>query len=178
MRKALFLLGILNDSDLDWMIAVGAKREVPPGTVLIHQGQPIDAVFVIVEGLLAVRTTRTGTLDVASLRSGEIVGEMSFVDSRPPSASVVSLERSVVLAIPRVTLEAKLLDDVAFAARFYRSLAVFLSDRLRTTSSRLGYGGTAPEQPEADDEMDPATLDTLSLAGARFDWLQRKLKSL
>lgn len=178
MRKALFLLGILNDSDLDWMIAVGAKREVPPATVLIHEGQPVDAVFVIIEGLLAVRTARTGTLDVASLRSGEVVGEMSFVDSRPPSASVISLERSLVLAIPRVALEAKLTSDVAFAARFYRSLAVFLSDRLRTTSGRLGYGGQAPELTETDDEMDPATLDTLSLAGARFDWLQRKLKSL
>lgn len=91
------------------------------------------------------------------LRSGEIVGEMSFVDSRPPSASVISLERSVVLAIPPRHTRGEAADDVAFAARFYRSLAVFLSDRLRTTSGRLGYGGTAPEQPEADDEMDPAT---------------------
>ena len=26
MRKALYFLGILNDSDLDWLIAVGADR--------------------------------------------------------------------------------------------------------------------------------------------------------
>ncbi len=178
MRKALFLLGILNDSDLDWMIAVGARREVTAGAVLIHEKQPVDAVFLIIDGLFAVRTARTGTADVAKLRSGEFVGEMSFVDSRPPSASVVSLEPSVVLAIPRRALEQKLQQDVTFASRFYRSLAVFLSDRLRTTVGHLGYPGSEPERGAADDEIDPATLDALTLAGARFDWLQRRLKSL
>ncbi|MEP7308762.1 MAG: cyclic nucleotide-binding domain-containing protein [Acidobacteriota bacterium] len=177
MRKALSLLGIMNDSDLDWLIAAGSRREVAAGDVLIREGQPVDAIFIIVDGLLAVRTTRTGARDVAQLRSGEIVGEMSFVDARPPSASVVSLGPSLVLAIPRGTLAAKLQDDVPFAARFYRSVAVFLSDRLRTTSRGLGYGDKAPEQPEPDEEMDPATLDALALAGARFDWLQRRVKS-
>ena len=178
MRKALSLLGILNDSDLDWMVAVGSRREVVAGEVFIQEGQPVDAVFIIVEGLLAVRTARTGTRDIALLRSGEIVGEMSFVDARPPSASVVSLGPSLVLAILRATLEAKLRDDVPFAARFYRSMAVFLADRLRTTSRGLGYGDKPPEHAEVDDEeMDPDTLDALALAGARFDWLLRRVKS-
>jgi CRP/FNR family cyclic AMP-dependent transcriptional regulator len=178
MRKALFLLGILNDSDLDWMIEVGTKRQVAAGSTLIREKQPVDAVFLVIDGLFAVRTAHTGTTDVARLRSGEFVGEMSFVDARPPSASVVSLEASVVLSIPRPALETKLQQDVAFAARFYRSLAVFLSDRLRTTVGRLGYGGDEPNRAPGDEEMDPATLDALSLAGARFDWLQRRLKSL
>ncbi len=178
MRKALFLLGILNDSDLEWMIAVGTKRDVPAGTVLIHEGAAADAVFLVIDGLLAVQTRRTGQMDLALLRGGEVVGEMSFVDSRPPSASVVSREPSTVLAVPRKALEDKLTADVAFAARFYRSLAVFLSDRLRTTSGRLGYGDQPPEPGPDDDEMDPTTLDTLTLAGARFDWLQRRLKGL
>jgi len=38
---------------------------------------------------------------VAQLMSGEVIGEMSFVDSYPPSASVQALERSAVLAVPR-----------------------------------------------------------------------------
>jgi CRP/FNR family cyclic AMP-dependent transcriptional regulator len=178
MRKALFLLGILNDSDLDWMIEVGTKRQVAPGAILIHEKEAVDAVFLVLDGLFAVRTAHTGGHDVAQLRSGELVGEMSFVDARPPSASVVSVDPSVVLAIPRAALEKKLQQDVAFAARFYRSLAVFLSDRLRTTVGHLGYGRPEPDRPAADEEMDPATLDALSLAGARFDWLQRRLKSL
>jgi hypothetical protein len=47
MRKALLVLGILNDSDLDWMIAAGTKREIGPGDVLIHEGKPIDSLFLM-----------------------------------------------------------------------------------------------------------------------------------
>jgi bacteriocin-type transport-associated protein len=172
----LFLLGILHDTDLDWLIAAGSRRDLDSGSVLIHEGSPVDAIFVVIDGLVAVRTKRTGDTNIACLRSGEIVGEMSFVDSKPPSASVLAIEPSVVLAIPRDALAAKLLDDVPFAARFYRSLAVFLSDRLRTTVSQLGYG-TGVER-ERDDEVDPETLDNVSLAGARFDWLHKRLKEI
>ena len=31
MRKVLFFLGILSDSEIDWMIAAGIKRAVAPG---------------------------------------------------------------------------------------------------------------------------------------------------
>ena len=177
MRKALFLLGILNDGDLDWMIAAGARRDVDPGAILIREGSPVDAIFLVIDGLLGVRTALTGDTTIASLRSGEIVGEMSFVDSKPPSASVLALEPSIVLAIPRTALAAKLESDVPFAARFYRALAVFLSDRLRSTVSQLGYG-KGVEQRQPDDEVDPDTLDNVSLAGARFDWLQKRLKEI
>ena len=176
MRKALLLLGILNDSDLDWMIAAGTKREVASGSVVIHQGRPIDEMFLVLDGVLSVRTDKPGSADIARLRSGEVVGEMSFVDSRPPSASVQATEPSVVLAIPRAVLENKLNNDVHFAARFYRALAVFLSSRLRSTVGLLGYG-RLDGQPD-DDEVEPDTLDNLSLAGARFDWLQRRLKAI
>jgi len=176
MRKALLLLGILNDSDLDWLIAAGSKRLVSPGSVLIHQGQPIDEVFLVLGGMLSVRTDKTGDADIARLRSGEVVGEMSFVDSKPPSASVCAIEPSAVLAIPRSVLKRKLDGDMPFAARFYRALAVFLSDRLRSTVGMLGYGHLEPERD--DDEVAPETLDNLSLAGARFDWLQRRLKAI
>jgi CRP/FNR family cyclic AMP-dependent transcriptional regulator len=175
MRKALLLLGILNDSDLDWLIAVGTKRAVSPGKVLIHQGHRIEEMFLVLDGMLAVRTDRTGDADIARLRSGEIVGEMSFVDSKAPSASVCAIEPSSVLAIPRSLLQERLDGDTSFASRFYRALAVLLSDRLRSTVGLLGYGQF---EPERDDEVAPETLDHLSLAGARFDWLQRRLKAV
>jgi CRP-like cAMP-binding protein len=174
MRKALLLLGILNDTDLDWLIAAGAKRTLSSGSVLIRQGHPIDDLFIVLDGVLAVRTEKTADADIARLRAGEVVGEMSLIDSRPPSASVLALEPSAVLAISKRELKAKIDEDVAFAARFYRALAVFLSDRLRSTVSMLGYG----IGPARDDEVPPETLENLSLAGARFDWLQRRLKAV
>jgi CRP-like cAMP-binding protein len=176
MRKALFFLGILDDSDLDWMIAQGKKLDVAGGTSLIRQGQVIDSVFIILNGLFAVSTADK---DIAFLRCGDVVGEMSFLDSRPPSASVRGIEKSCVLAIAKERLSDHLESDLGFAVRFYRALGVFLSDRLRSTVGLLGYGdGKSLGATEYADEMDPETLDKLSLAGARFDWLQRKLQSI
>ena len=175
MRKALFLLGILDDTDLDWMIASGVKKDLPAGTVLIREGVPVDSVYMVLDGMLAVRTVRTGDAVIARLQAGEVVGEMSFVDSRPPSASVSATEPSAVLAIPRPALAAKLQEDVYFAARFYRALAVFLSERLRATVGLLDYGRA---DPPGDADISPEVLDNVAIAGARFDWLQRRLKSL
>ena len=178
MRKALFFLGILNDSDLDWMISHGTKREVAAGSVLVHEGKPVDSMFIVLDGRLAVSSSKAGGKEIARLMCGEVVGEMSFLDSRPPSASVSATEKCFVLAIPTQRLSEKLENDTGFAARFYHALGVFLSDRLRSTVSMLGYGRMTPDDQDAIDELDPAALDKVSLAGARFDWLQRRLRSI
>jgi CRP/FNR family cyclic AMP-dependent transcriptional regulator len=38
MRKALYFLGILNDADIDWLVAAGSRREIAAGTTLIEEG--------------------------------------------------------------------------------------------------------------------------------------------
>jgi CRP/FNR family cyclic AMP-dependent transcriptional regulator len=179
MRKALFFLGILNDSDIEWMIAAGSKQEVEASQVLIYEGKPVDSIFLVLAGQLSVKVNGRGDQEVARLHFGEIVGELSFVDSRPPMATVQALEKSTVLAIPRPLLRAKLAQDAPFAARFYQSLAVFLSDRLRSTVGLLGYGGNQLDDDALyADEIDTTTLGSLSIAGARFDWLQRRLRAI
>ena len=88
MRKALFLLRILSDSDIDWLVAAGTRKRIPRGTVLIHEGIPFDAVYFVLDGTFGVSVAALGGREIAQLKCGEIVGEMSFVDSRPPSATV------------------------------------------------------------------------------------------
>ncbi|MGA7413228.1 MAG: cyclic nucleotide-binding domain-containing protein, partial [Bryobacteraceae bacterium] len=114
-----------------------------------------------------------GGREVARLLSGEVMGEMSFVDNAPPSATVLALEPSLVLDIPRRRLNTKLAEDSAFAARFYRALAMSLAARLRHSVAALA-GGTAME---TEGEMGFDALDNVSMAGARFDWIQRRLRS-
>ena len=176
MRKALFFLGILNDSDIDWLVKHGSRREVAEGAKLVEQGKQIDSVFLVIDGRFSV-TVSGGAREVAQLMSGEVIGEISFVDSNLPSASVTALERSFALAIPRTRLNAKLEADAQFAARFYRALAVFLADRLRNTLAALGSKQTLDQDKQSHDELDADTLDNLSLAGARFEWIQNRLRS-
>ena len=177
MRKVLFVLGQLSDSDMEWIIGVGSRHSVRAGDIVICEGRDIDMVYLVLDGKLSV--LERGDLEIARLGCGEIVGEMSFVDGRPPSATVRALTDSVLFAIPRRALASKLEADQGFAARFYRALAVFLSQRLRDTVQHLGYGSGVALEEDVDysDELNPAVLDTVHLAGARFDRMLKRLMS-
>jgi CRP/FNR family transcriptional regulator, cyclic AMP receptor protein len=173
MRKSLYFLADLNDSDIDWLLAAGNRREVAAGATLIEEGRPLQSVFLVIDGCFAVRTAALGGGEIARLMSGEMMGEMSFVDPAPPSASVEALEPSFILDIPRRRLTAKLADDQGFAARFYRALSMFLAARLRATNTALA--GRPSEGSE--DEMDSDALDNVAMACVRFDWIQRRLRA-
>src|SRR5436305_10719963 len=179
MRKVLFLFGQLNDDDVEWMLTAGTKRFVPAGGVLIQQGVPVDALFILLEGTLAVwLKSRSGPeRELARLSAGEIVGEMSFVDARPPSATVKALEDSTIFALSKATLNRKLVTDTGFAARFYRALAIYLSTTVRERHRDLGtgVGGGGEAEEEDADELDPNVLDGVYLAGERFDRMVKRV---
>ena len=168
MRKALYILGQLNDADIQWMARHGTTRHLKHGEVVIQEGQPIDAIFVNLEGALSV--TLGGGTEVARLGVGEFVGEISFVDSAPPSATVRGIGQSAVLEIKRSEIQRKIAEDVGFSARFHRALAVFLADRLRAATQALGYGkkGDLGADTMLEGELDNAVLDTVAEAGERF----------
>lgn len=172
MRKALYILGELDDTDVEWLAEHGSREHISQGTVLIHKGEPVSQLFVVLEGRLAVSAADGN--EIASLLSGEVVGEISFVDSRPPSASVSASEDTHVLSVSCDLLRTKIEKDPHFAARFYRALAVFLADRLRVTTGRFGYG-SGVEDAEAVDELSEDQINAIDLAGVRFDRMIKRL---
>jgi CRP-like cAMP-binding protein len=166
MRKVLFIFGQLTDKDVAWLAGAGRRRRVARGAVLIRQGTPVDTLYVVLEGELDVVAVGGGTeRRLARLQAGEVVGEMSFIDARPPSATVRAASDAILYAIPKARLQAGLDREPAFAARFYKAIATFLSDRVRRAQ---GEGAEV-------DELDDNVLDRVDRAGARFDDLGRHL---
>lgn len=166
MKQVLFILGELSDPDIDWLIQTGDRQELEPGTILISEGKPVDALYVLLDGALVVTISALEGRQIARLSSGDVVGEMSFIESRPPSATVQTLEKSVVLSVSRSSLSEKLQIDVGFAARFYRALAILLSSRLRGTVRQLSH---SPDPTSTETE-------TVQIAQQRFDNLLERLK--
>lgn len=163
MRKVLYIFGQLSDGDVQWLAKQGRRKKLPKATELIHEGVPVDTFYIVLEGELTV-LQGSKKREIARLGGGEIAGEMSFVDARPPSATVKAVSEVVVCAIPKKTLEKALEQDTAFAARFYKAVATFLSDRLRKATD-----------PDDDDELDDSVLDNVDRAGARFASLSKQL---
>lgn len=179
MRKVLFIFGVLNDSDIDWMARTGSRRGIRREDVLIDEGVPISSIVLLLQGRMGVSVAGIG--EIAQLEAGDFVGEMSLIDSAPPSATVAAKADSVALFLDKQVLSRKLAGDHAFASRFYRALAILLSDRLRATERRMAYGEQETGLGEATrlkDELDPAVLDQVSIAGERFDRLLKLVEEV
>jgi CRP/FNR family cyclic AMP-dependent transcriptional regulator len=146
---AVFVFGLLTDADVEWMARTGEQRRIKDGEVLIREGEPLTSIILLLQGECAVSDRGAG--EIARLGVGEILGEMSFLDSAPPSATVTAVGDGLALFLDKKTLAHRLESDIAFASRFYRALAVFLADRLRTTVRRLGRASTADPASGRDD---------------------------
>ena len=176
MQKILFILGQLNDDDVEWLITEGERRKFPQGVSLIEEGQKNDFLYILLEGYVSVSVEGKGELDV--LGAGEVLGEMSLVDSRPPSATVTALEDCYVLALSHRELRGQVEQDHSFGMRFYRALATFLSQRLRTEhAAEFDEDIGLLDGREQEGELDANVLDTVQMAGARFDRLVKKMMS-
>lgn len=188
LRKVLFLFAILNDNDIDWMVTRGQKINAPVGTFLIQQDQPVEALYFLLQGNLAVIFSmmvdgKSVDKELARRASGEIVGEMSFVESGNASASIKCAENSLVLAVPQGLLREKFKVDRGFATRFYRAISLVLIDRLREGLIQRGFGQKAYNQDqqleddlEYEDEIPLDVLEATLLAGTRFKWMMNRLQ--
>lgn len=173
MKKAYLILSELNNDDLNWMIQVGKKHELSPGEKLIYENQQIYAFYIILSGTLIVAIEALNNKELARLSSGEVVGEISFIDTRSPLATVKAIEASIVLEISRLQLNSKLEKDMGFAARFYRGISRCLSDRMRGTVLRLGYEVDLETLELQEDPEDSADTIDLQLVEAKFNWLKQ-----
>jgi CRP-like cAMP-binding protein len=177
MNKALVILSELNDRDIDWMVNHGNREKVTAHTILIHEGQPISALYIVLEGTLSVSVAAVGNQEIGKIGCGEVLGEMSFIDGRLPSATVKAVEDSLVLAIPRQLLTEKLDRDVLFALRFYRAVTKFLSSRLRNTVNRFSdesKTSTLTPSFQANSPLENQVEPNLS----RFDLIMKRLRGV
>jgi CRP/FNR family transcriptional regulator, cyclic AMP receptor protein len=176
MKKILLFFSELNNGDLDWFVQKGKKELIPSDRLLIKEGNVSDALYIVVSGSFSVVIESQAKTELAIISEGEIVGEVSFIDTRPPIASVRSREESVVLSIPRVQLLSKLREDINFSSRFYRAICLCLSDRLRGTVSRLGYGYDLDELGLHIGGFGQSMSSNLELAEAKFNWLIKNVR--
>ena len=174
MRNVLYILAQFNDEDISWIVRVGRRLTLAKGQIIIHQGVEAPDLFIVLDGEVEAEVANVGA--VAWLAAGEIIGEMSFVDKVPPSATVRAVEPSTILAINKRAMERRLTEDIGFAARFYKALAIYLADRLRSTTLLRGKPATRLSANEIQaDELDETVLDQVSIAGLRFEQILKTL---
>lgn len=121
------------------LLAEKAKRVTyASGEVILNEGSDAHGIFVLRSGRVRIEK-RLGVppIVVTYLDAGEVFGEMSFIDAQPASASVVAHETCDIDVFGKAEVISLLGSVPGFAARFYQSLAVTLSERLRATTNNL-----------------------------------------
>jgi SulP family sulfate permease len=108
------------------------RMELADGTVLIHQGESPDDVYLLESGRLRVETvTERGTrIRLRTLRPGVVVGEVAIYSGDPRTADVVAEGPSVVLRLSKASIERIEAVDPELASALHRWLATTLAVRL------------------------------------------------
>ena len=200
------LFGELSDSDVDWIVRYSRVEEIAADTILIRENRPVETLYLLLRGTVSVAFNENSSssfasvfsmlekleesdelpgYEIAQLTRGEITGEMALIDTRLSAYSFKALENLQVLAIDKQQLSIELQQNPAMGTRFLRAIAMLISAKMQALIGCIGYGESTYRMEESlskndryADEIDVNMMDDLSLGGARFDWMLRRLKIL
>ena len=200
------LFGELSDSDVDWIVRYSRVEEIAADTILIRENRPVETLYLLLRGTVSVAFNENSSssfasvfsmlenleeseespgYEIAQLTRGEITGEMALIDTRLSAYSFKALENLQVLAIDKQQLSIELQQNPAMGTRFLRAIAMLISAKMQALIGCIGYGESTYRMEKSlskndryADEIDVNMMDDLSLGGARFDWMLRRLKIL
>jgi diguanylate cyclase (GGDEF)-like protein len=118
---------------LDAVVARCPVRSLSAGTTLLAAGQTNNEIFVVLNGELNVFLDDKHDAPVAVLRSGDTVGELSAIDKKPTSASVVAHTEALLLCIDETMFWHIVQASHGFAVR----LMLKLAERLRANNTTV-----------------------------------------
>lgn len=105
---------------------------------IVKQGQPGDAMYLVLEGELRVRIMISGKESVlTTLNAGDFFGEISLFDHGPRSADVIANKDSILLKVSASSFQ-KLMDEAPeLAAPFLLAMGRTLTSRIRADNKRF-----------------------------------------
>ena len=168
--------------------ASGSERHLVRGDVLFNEGDPPDALYIVLRGRIAIAIANP--LDrresvVALMEAGDLFGELGLLDGGPRSAMARALEPTSVLTIPFDPVRQMFNDD----PRLLWNVTRLLAQRLRVMDEVLAdsvfldvTGRTAKRLLElangADEFVLPVTQEELAgMVGASRERVNKAIAS-
>ena len=129
------LFSTLSPEQAEGLAGAVSKKSFKRGEVLVEQGRKCNALYIILVGRTRVLMTDNNGREVilATLSSGDYVGEMSLIDNEPHSATVVADQEVDVLVLGRDNFLRCLNENMEMAHAVMRVLV----QRLRKASENI-----------------------------------------
>jgi CRP/FNR family cyclic AMP-dependent transcriptional regulator len=110
------------------------KKSYKPGQVLFNDGDAANSLFIVEKGAVSIRKKKgNATVEVGKVLTGEIIGELSFFDRQPRSATTVAITDVVVIEITFASME----KIYATIPDYMKTIMASLATRLRKANDTI-----------------------------------------
>jgi len=137
LRRIKILAG-LSDAQLGQLVQFLEMQPMSQWSVAVKQGEPGDAMYLILDGELRARTMSGGKETILStFGPGDFFGDMALFDHGPRSADVVANVDSTVLKFSTTAFNRLMMEAPGLAAPFLQATAKTMAARIRADNKRL-----------------------------------------
>ena len=129
------LLQALADDELDRLARYSRTRELESGELIFSKGDPGDSMAVVIEGRVVIGSTSIDGKELVLniIHSGDVLGEIAFIDGEDRTADAKALEKTAILVLERRHFLPLLEERQQLAME----LLVVLCKRLRNTTDQI-----------------------------------------
>lgn len=152
IEKLLFLqrvelLSALPVAELGDLASRALEVPVAQGTVILHEGEEGDRLYVVVEG--NVRISRSGT-EIAELDPGAYFGEIGILADVPATATATATTDTLLLAITREDFHSMLADNFSSVLAVIRNIVLRMGELAAPRPATLATASLGTRQTPRD----------------------------
>jgi len=134
LLRSLPLFEGLGEGELRKFARLFAQRLYHPGERIFAKDDSADEAYLVMRGQVDIHLEEKSP-PIATLGSGQIFGELTFLDSSPRSAYAVANQASILLVIHRSQFDDLAQREPGLGMVVMRNIALELSHRLRRTNA-------------------------------------------
>lgn len=132
LAKRVPLFRGISPDDVEKIIAKGMTMDVKKGDAIFYQGTVGNQMYIVLGGSVGLFD---GKKHLATLRPGDMFGEMALINSEPRSATATAAEDARLFVLSETTFQ-KLMTKKA-AIRILLNIIGTMSKRLRDMNAKL-----------------------------------------
>ncbi len=116
------------------MSVVSGPRQLTAGQYIFREGDPSDACYVLKSGTVVITKAKGNSeIELASLKTGSMFGEMAFFDNKPRSASAKAKTDATVVCLPFAALSSQF----KTIPEWLKAMIKTINDHLRDANARI-----------------------------------------
>lgn len=131
----------LGEPQIDAVMGLGTRETLPAGTVIVEEDKQGTSCFFLLQGRVDIEIRPPfaggGPQKLATIKRGEMFGELSLVDGFLRSATARAADEIELLRFDNEALGKLMEEDTQIGYRIMKNVANVLSGRIRSTNMKL-----------------------------------------